>query len=308
VAKPSLWQLSVVTSTLAEDAVAVLFQAQFGVTPVIQTDTRTGITRVSAYLKERCAKAQLAELQEGLDAVRDAISQTFPRAKKVVATGKFIQKKIRSEDWAHSWKKHFHPIDVGSELLIKPPWSKRKGRAGQAVVVLNPGLSFGTGQHPTTSYCLTQLVVWRTKLAAKGLQELSCLDIGTGSGILAISAYKLGYRPVDAFDFDPQAVMIARKNARSNRVKIAVSQQDVLVGRKSGRRYDVVCANLMIDVLLAAKEQILGCLRTPGVLVVAGLLRTQFPAVRQAYESAGLKFIGSKSEKEWTSGVFLRES
>jgi ribosomal protein L11 methyltransferase len=295
VAKPSLWQISVATSSQTEDAVAALFQAHFSQPPVIQTDARTGITRVSVYLKERCPASKIAALR------------------KILKTNdldtNILQKRIASEDWANSWKRHFHPIDIRSELLIKPPWSKRKPIAGQAVVVLNPGLSFGTGQHPTTAFCLSQLVAWRKKLPIKELRPLSCLDIGTGSGILAIAAYKLGYRPVDAYDFDPQCVMIAGKNTRSNRVKVNLSRRDVTAApKKPNRRYDVVCANLTVDLILGAKAQILDTLATPAVLIVAGLLKTQFPAVRKSYEQSGLKFVRSKTEKEWTSAAFLRSS
>jgi ribosomal protein L11 methyltransferase len=295
VAKPPIWQVFVATSSQAEDAVAALLEAQFGQTPVIQTDARTGVTRVSVYLNQRCPPAQLKEL--------NALC-----AEGKLIKGKLSQKQIPSEDWAHSWKRHFHPIDIDSALLIKPPWSKRKARAGQAVVVLNPGLSFGTGQHPTTSFCLAQLVAWKKKLEAGRAHPLSCLDIGTGSGILAISAYKLGYRPVDGFDFDPQAVEIAQKNAKRNRVKVNLAQRDVTAETKGpSRKYDVVCANLMVDLLLGAKAHILDTLSTPGVLIVAGLLKTQFAQVREAYEASGLKFICSKTEKEWKSGVFLKE-
>jgi ribosomal protein L11 methyltransferase len=292
-AKPSLWQVSVATPSEAEDAVAALFQDQFGQPPVIQTDARTLITRVSVYLKERCPASKLAELRIILKA-NDLDTS-------------IRQKRIASEDWANSWKRHFHPIEIGPELLVKPPWSKRKPLAGQSLVVLNPGLSFGTGQHPTTSFCLSQLVAWRKKLPIKELRPLSCLDIGTGSGILAIAAYKLGYRPVDAYDFDPQCVMIAGKNARSNRVKVNVSRRDVTAATKRGNpRYDVVCANLTVDLILGAKAQILDTLATPAVLIVAGLLKTQFANVRKAYEESGLRFIRSKTEKEWTSGAFLK--
>ena len=140
---------------------------------------------------------------------------------------------MRREDWAESWKRHFKPIEIGDALLVKPSWSKRRPRKNQAVVILDPGLSFGTGQHPTTAFCLREIV--RLKLAKErgrlarefktrhhadepsALQ--SFLDIGTGSGILAIAAAKLGYQPVHAFDFDAEAVRIARANARANRVQ-----------------------------------------------------------------------------------------
>ena len=147
-----------------------------------------------------------------------------------IGAGKFALAKVRRENWAESWKRHFKPIEIGGELLIKPSWSKRRAKKNQAVLILDPGLSFGTGQHPTTSFCLEQLVQHRTIKA-----DQSFLDIGTGSGILALAAAKLGYSLVEAFDFDPEAVAIARTNARRNRVsdKIMSRLRATLVKRRA---------------------------------------------------------------------------
>src|SRR5208283_1062878 len=190
--------------------------------------------------------------------------------------GKIGIAKVRREDWAESWKRHFQPIEIefkdrrgelcepsissrksgrrgtspsgGKSLLIKPSWSKKRARKNQAVVVLDPGLSFGTGQHPTTAFCLHEL--------ARGGRigaRRSFLDIGTGSGILAIAAAKLGYSPVHAFDFDPEAVRIARTNARANGVHkiLRISRGDVAkLPIRPGRQYDLICANLISPLLI----------------------------------------------------------
>ena len=106
-----------------------------------------------------------------------------------IGAGKIEIAKVKREDWAESWKRHFHPIEIGKTLLVKPSWSKKRPAKNQAVVILDPGLSFGTGQHPTTSFCLHQIARGRKN----GTPRPSFLDIGTGSGILAIAAAKLGY-------------------------------------------------------------------------------------------------------------------
>jgi ribosomal protein L11 methyltransferase len=134
----------------------------------------------------------------------------------------------------------------------------------------------------------------------------SFLDIGTGSGILAIAAAKLGYGPVEALDFDSEAVRIARANARKNGVagKIRFLRQDVtrLPGRSS-RRYSVICANLMANLLVAERDRILARLQPDGALVLAGILGTEFARVQEAYEAAGLRLVRGRTEKEWRSGV-----
>jgi ribosomal protein L11 methyltransferase len=168
--------------------------------------------------------------------------------------------------------------------------------------VLDPGLSFGTGRHPTTAFCLRQLVALRRR----GESE-SCLDIGTGSGILAIAAAKLGYAPVDAFDVDPEAVRIARANGRQNRAAadIRVWRQDLTkLPRRSARQYSVVCANLISSLLMAERERILARLHPDGVLVVAGILEEEFAQVQRSFEAAGLRLTAGRTQNEWRCGAF----
>jgi ribosomal protein L11 methyltransferase len=202
------------------------------------------------------------------------------------------------------------------------------------VVVLDPGLSFGTGQHPTTEFCLRELATRRDLLepgrspsaasdsrrisrkfqhatasqrAAAGNRPRSFLDIGTGSGILAIAAAKLGYSPVCAFDFDPEAVRVARANARANRVssKIQFTRVDLtkLPGRGMGS-FDVICANLVSTMLIAECRTIVTLMKGRGLLVLAGILKSEFRQVQTAYESLGFRLVASKTEKEWRSGTF----
>jgi ribosomal protein L11 methyltransferase len=135
------------------------------------------------------------------------------------------------------------------------------------------------------------------------------LDMGTGSGILAIAAAKLGYAPVDAFDFDPESVRVARENARKNGVlrKIHLTQDDVTkLPLRAEKRYNVICANLISTLLIAERERILARLKPDGVLVLAGILNSEFVLVQRKFEQAGLKLIASRIEKEWRSGTFRR--
>jgi ribosomal protein L11 methyltransferase len=297
-------QISITTTPDCEDAVSALLERIFAVSPTIYHSAETNLSTVTAYIPAEPAtlrkhaaeiRAGLAELtQFGLD----------------IGPGELRISRVRREDWAESWKKHFKDITVGSALIIKPSWSKLKPKEGQAVVVLDPGLSFGTGQHPTTSFCLRQIVSFQRQHAARGSKtpRPSLLDIGCGSGILAISAAKLGFAPVDAFDFDPVSVRVAIKNCRINRVerKVSISRKDLArIALNSRQKYDVVCANLMAPLLVAERDRILNRLRPGGTLILAGILATEFDFVRPRYESAGLKLIATKQEREWRSGAFL---
>ena len=293
-----LWRISLPVPAEAVEAVSELLGSVFGTPPVAWHDAGTGRTVVSAYVDApRAWSAESrAQIKAGLARVRE-LGLPLGRA-RIQAT------RLRREDWANSWKRHFRAMEFGRALLVKPSWVRRRPRAGQQVVVLDPGLSFGTGQHPTTAFCLEQIVGNRKPGAAQSL-----LDIGTGSGILAIAAVKLGYRPVEAHDFDPDAVRVARANARQNGVarRLEIAQRDLTrEPLRSVQEFDMVCANLILDLLVSERVRIVNRLRPRGLLLLAGILRTQFLAVARAYGRLGLRLKVSRRQNEWQSGVFVR--
>lgn len=316
-------KVSVLTTGECEEPVAALLERIFSVAPSIYTDAETGQSLVTAYVRAAPARlrARTSEIESGLRELKNIGLDP--------GSGELLIAAVPREDWAESWKKHFKPLHIGSALLIKPSWSKIKPKQNQAVVTLDPGLSFGTGQHATTDFCLHQIVTLRRRHVAQISQSasfrrgplqpnsnsaLACppspfslLDIGTGSGILAISAAKLGYTPVTAFDFDPVAVRVANKNCRINRVdrKITVTRKDLTrIPLNSRQKYHVVCANLMAPLLIAERERILNRLIPGGTLILAGILATEFHTVREAYESVGLEILAQKIGHEWHSGAF----
>jgi ribosomal protein L11 methyltransferase len=288
-----LCRVSIGTEAEAEEAVAELLQRIFRQPASTYTNARSGRTAVSVYIARKAwNKASRADLRADLQQLKKSGLSVGRAATKITT--------IRRQDWAESWKRHFRPLAVGSALLIKPSWSKRRPRSGQAVVILDPGLSFGTGQHPTTGFCLQQLVRWHRQQPPQ-----ACLDIGTGSGILAISAAKLGYRPVHALDHDPDAIRVARANARQNGMSTRISfhVQD-LTKLQTRHRYSVVCANLIAPLLLSERKRIRDLLVTGGVLIVAGILKDEFERIQSAYETTGFCLLATRAEREWRSGAF----
>ncbi len=293
-----LLKVSIRTTLAAEDPVMELLARVFSSAASVYHDLESGTVTASVYLQKSSdwTPTRQRGLQSGLDALRQLDLDLGPAI--------LSRKSIRREDWAESWKRHFKPMEMGHALLLKPSWSKRKPRRGQAVVVLDPGLSFGTGQHPTTRFCLEQLVTARADALPR-----SFLDIGTGSGILAIAATKLGYRPVEAFDFDPDSVRVARENARRNGVsrRLHLAQADLTkLPSRSAKKFDLVCSNLIYDLLLAGRSRILNRVAPGGTVVLAGILTTQFELVQRAYEEKGWCLIASREEKEWKSGAFQK--
>jgi ribosomal protein L11 methyltransferase len=295
VPKP-LWQISVVTSLEAEDAVVELLARVFNHPAAVYTNEKTEVTVASVYCPKRSEwnPTRRVALRHGLAAIKSGGLS--------IGSGKIVVRRLPREDWSESWKRHFKPLSIGSRLLVKPGWSKRRPGKNQAVVVLDPGLSFGTGNHPTTLFCLRQVAGCRMDGKSQ-----SFWDVGTGSGILAIAAAKLGYQPICAIDFDPQAVRVARENARLNRVlpKVRLRRTDLTkLPLRSRERYDLICANLISDLLLAEKQRILNRLRPGGTLVLAGILKNEFLRVQRAYEAAGMRLVASLIRGEWRSGAF----
>jgi ribosomal protein L11 methyltransferase len=286
-----LWKVSVGIAPEAEDAIVEMLAETFGVPASVYTDTEKQTTSVSVFLPTFSVEHR-AVLRKGLAAVRAAGLN--------VAPARISAKRIARENWAESWKRHFKPLEISSKLLVLPSWSKRRPKTGQSLVILDPGLSFGTGHHPTTAFCLEQIATLRDAST-----EQSLLDIGTGSGILAISAAKLGYSPVMAFDFDPDAVRVATANAAVNRVELAIFRKDLTKLAAHVRpRFHVVCANLIYDLVVQERERILGRVSEAGRLVLAGILTGQFPAVRRAYEEMGMQLVTQQRAGEWQSGAF----
>jgi ribosomal protein L11 methyltransferase len=294
----AVWKLSVVTPPEAEEAVAEVLAAQFGAPASIYTDLAKGETTVDLYLGSRPAWSKAARERLGQTLARNTGLQPKP------GRGRMRLNRLGSQDWSESWKRHFKTLEIGTRLLIRPSWSRRRTRAGQVEVVLDPGLSFGTGEHPTTHFCLSELARHRVEG-----QVQSFLDIGTGSGILAICASKLGYEPVHALDRDREAIRIARANACQNKVGTVIQfrQQDLArLPQQSRKSYSIICANLISDLLLAHQDRILARLQERGVVVLAGILSPEFPSIQAAYEAAGLRLVGSHTAQGWRSGSFRR--
>ena len=292
----TLLKISVTTTSEAEETISSVLEKIIGQPAFVYVDAEKQTTVASVYASKKSdwSADRQASLRRELQQLR---AGGVP-----LGSGRISVAKVRREDWAESWKRHFKPIEIGSALLLKPSWSRRRPKKNQAVVVLDPGLSFGTGQHPTTRFCLEQLVAARKPGEVQGF-----LDIGTGSGILAIAAARLGYRPVAGTDFDPQAIRIARENAKQNEAlgQVRLVCRDLLREPiRSRRKYDLVCANLIFDLLLEGSARIASRLKPDGVLVLAGILRAQFPQVRSEYEKHGLRLIRSKAENEWVAGAF----
>ena len=217
--------------------------------------------------------------------------------------GKIEYFEMKREDWANVWKKYFNIIHISDRLVIKPSWLEFNPCPDQVVVHIDPGMSFGTGQHATTAYCLKMI----DQLADKEGVE-TFLDAGCGSGILTIGAAKLGYQDLHAFDFDPDAVMIAEENFEINEitgdaVKLTVDDAEVY---QAGKQFDLVCANILGHLLIKFKNNIATWVKPGKYLVLAGILNEEFDNLSKEFTSIGFTELNRFSEKEWTGGLFKK--
>jgi ribosomal protein L11 methyltransferase len=201
--------------------------------------------------------------------------------------------RVPDEDWGEGWKKDFRPLDVG-RVRVRPSWIDEPAPPGAVEVVLDPGMAFGTGTHPTTALCLAAL---SDLVGAR--PGASVLDVGTGSGLLAIAARKLGAGRVAGNDEDPVAVRVARENAEQNGVALELTgaPADEIPGT-----FDVVVANILANVLVALAPSLAAKVAPGGVLVLSGILGPQEDEVRRAYLEAGLAALpgGDRRDGEWS--------
>ncbi|HXG42697.1 MAG TPA: 50S ribosomal protein L11 methyltransferase [Dehalococcoidia bacterium] len=209
-------------------------------------------------------------------------------------------RRLREDEWQRAWQKHLRARRAG-RLLVRPAWSAVAARAGEVVVEIDPGLAFGTGEHPTTALCLRAL-----SRLVKGGERV--LDVGTGSGILAIAAARLGAASVLALDIDPQAVKAARDNARRNGVESVVEVRDgtLTTSVAEAGPFQLVCANIDGLTLERMAPLLAAALAPGGRMVISGFLTETAPSLGRTFEALGLQVEETSVRQPWAALVLAR--
>jgi ribosomal protein L11 methyltransferase len=229
---------------------------------------------------------------------RSGVRRALRRWNAMAVAGRLRWRSVRTEDWAESWKQYYDVERVG-RVVIRPAWLEAKAAASEVVVALDPGMAFGTGQHPTTRMCLALM-------QELGLEGKKVLDVGTGSGILGLAALALGARSCLAFDIEEQAVASAKANIDLNGAGAAM---DVRPGSISGlglMGYDVVFANISAAAVTMLAPDLAKALASDGVLFAGGIIEERLEAPVAALEAAGMRIERVVADGDWRTLVVRR--
>jgi ribosomal protein L11 methyltransferase len=234
--------------------------------------------------------------------VLSSIKKNIPLLKRSgIKICSFAVKNILRENWTEKWRKYFKVRKIGKKIVIKPSWRQYKEKANDVVIEIDPGMSFGTGKHETTQFCLEEIEKARNTGCAQ-----SFADAGCGSGILSIAAAKLGFAPVFAFDNDPESIETTRQNFSINKLSPNVAKFAILPLEKTRNigTFDIVAANIISGVLLENTKTIKRLLSKNAYLILAGILDAESEKIIEAFEKEGLSFIRKKSSRGWTGMLF----
>ena len=208
---------------------------------------------------------------------------------------------VNEDDWANSWKAYYKPIKIGEKIVIVPAWEKYEASEGEIIVRMDPGMAFGTGSHETT-----RLVIGLLEKYIKGGERV--LDVGTGSGILAICASKLGAEMCRAYDIDPVAVKVARENIKdSGLTNVTCDQSDLLrqVDISDGG-YNVICANIVADIIIRMTPDVAKYMDDGAVILASGIIMERADDVISCFEANGFKIVDRADENGWCALVVGR--
>ncbi len=259
--------------------------------------------------------ALLDESLLNADKTKAAVSVYIPETKNVMEAKAFIENQLaaegieytmellgcREEDWAESWKKYYHPIKVG-KIVVVPAWEEYTPAEGEIIVTMDPGMAFGTGTHETTRLVISML----EKYVRAGDRML---DVGTGSGILAICARKLGAKSCAAYDIDPTAVKVARENIEASGVTdVTCDVSDLLRGVDlSGGKYNIVAANIVADIIIRMMPDIAKYMEEGATLIASGIICPRREEVEKCMAENGFEVFDELVENDWCALVVRKK-
>ncbi|MBI2876442.1 MAG: 50S ribosomal protein L11 methyltransferase [Candidatus Tectomicrobia bacterium] len=286
-------EVSLLTTSAAEEAVADFLFGEKGVLGLVIEDSPEGAPGVLLRASFAGTSPIEAILQRLRDYQRELVALGLAEAEGQVAV-----RQVPVEDWGRKWKEHFKPLPIGRHLVIAPSWEEGPFPEDRHLIQIDPAMSFGTGHHATTRMCLEALEAFMDPWS--GSRKPAVLDIGTGTGILAIGAAVLGAQEVIALDIDPEACEAARKNLALNqgadRVQVLLGGIEIL---ETGRRFDLILANLDAKGLGELFQGLSLLLAPGGQAICSGILVRQEAEIMAGAQSSGLWVMARRAEGEW---------
>jgi ribosomal protein L11 methyltransferase len=301
-----LQQILVTVPRRLEPAFTMHLRSQAGQWPTSWVPASGERAEISLFMP---ARRGAEKILRSVRAFRDILGELGLAPGAIRVRRKFI----RAKDWARAWRNSFEPVRISPTLVVKPTWAKWPAREGQVVIEIDPTLAFGTGHHPTTAFCLRMVErVMKARGRGPGAGAgVSMLDCGCGTGILTIAAARLGYAPAIGFDYDRQAVRVARANAKHNHVcrQIEIvknSLEDFVLKSGTSAQFSLVTANLASDVLAGNARRLARFVRPGGMLALAGVLDRDAARVSAVFRRLGWRTVARESAGGWTSWAMRR--
>ncbi len=238
-------------------------------------------------------------INESTDERRNRIDVGVRLVAHVGPVTELVARTVDEDEWQNSWKDHFHVLRVGRRLVVKPTWREYEPGAEDVVIVLDPGMAFGTGHHPTTRSCLEVL----ERLVEPGM---AVLDFGCGSGILSIAASKLGASSVLGVEADSSAVRVAKQNARENGVEHNVRVVEGTLPRPEVRPsgFDLAVANISAKVVSEAAGELVGAVKSGGAVIASGIIVDNKAVVERSMAAAGAALADTIVDGDWVTLVY----
>jgi ribosomal protein L11 methyltransferase len=288
----NVWEVSVRADAEGAEALAAAFnEYAYGGAVIEQTVTPEPDETIDPARPFTVRAFLLSD--DTLEAKRRVLEEAVWHLHQLRPLGQLSTRELEEADWAEAWKKFYTILHIGERTVIKPSWLEYSSQPGEIVIELDPGMAFGTGLHPTTRLCLAAL----EKYIAPGVMVL---DIGTGSGILAIAAAKLGARIVEARDIDPIAVETAQKNVELNHVTEVVHVgPGTIAAEGTSIGAGLIAANILAETIAQLAPAFEHHLASRGILVASGILAEKADIVVDALRLVGLEVVGTTQEEDW---------
>jgi len=256
---------------------------------------------------ESCIKIYLADNNQGNETLKELykIIDSFKNEESEIDFGRLeiVLKKLDDQDWANNWKQYFKPFIIADRIIIKPSWEEYKESTdGKIILEIDPGMSFGTGQHFTTRLCIEQI----EKHLTEGMEVL---DMGCGSGILSIAAILLGAKSCVGVDIDENAVRIAKENAELNNIfddrftlfAGNVTEDEKLQNEIGYNKYDMIVINIIADIIIGMSSNFPKFLKKGGIVIASGIIKKYLQDIINNFESLGFEIKEINEREDWVS-------